>query len=69
MAIDPDDIHAQYNAACVYALLGETDRAIDILESYLAHASGERKRWFIHDSDLDPIRDHPRYQKLLEITR
>ena len=69
MAIDPDDIHAQYNAACVYALLGETDRAIDILESYLAHASGERKRWFIHDSDLDPIRDHPRYQKLLEIIR
>jgi hypothetical protein len=22
--------------------------------------------WFLHDSDLDPVRDHPRYPELLE---
>ena len=36
LAIDPDDNIARYNAACTYSLLGEIDRAIDLLEICLA---------------------------------
>jgi adenylate cyclase len=68
LAIDPDDIMTQYNAACVYSLLGETDAAFDLLERSLPLASHEFKMgWIKHDSDLDPLRSHPRYQKILEL--
>jgi adenylate cyclase len=65
-AIDPDDIVAQYNVACVYALLNECDTALDILEALLPQSSCYQILWFEHDSDLDSIRDHPRFQKMLD---
>jgi adenylate cyclase len=40
--------------------------AIELLEQVLPHRSREQIRWFMNDSDLNPIRSHPRYQKLLE---
>jgi adenylate cyclase len=67
LAIDPDDILTQYNAACIYSRLGETDMAFDLLERLLPHANHETKAWIKHDSDFDPLRDHPRYQKVLEL--
>jgi adenylate cyclase len=66
LAIDPDDLLAQYNIACVYSQLGDLDPAIDLLEKVLPHRSSEQIVWFKNDSDLDPIRSHPRYQRLLE---
>jgi adenylate cyclase len=68
LAIDPDDNLARYNAACTYSLLGEFDRAFDQLEICLRQVGGSFKLWFKNDSDLDPIRNHPRYQKLIELT-
>jgi adenylate cyclase len=67
LAIDPDDVLTQYNAACVYARLGETGTAFDLLERLLPHANHETKAWIKHDSDFDPLRDQPRYQKILEL--
>ncbi len=67
LAIDPDDNLARYNAACTYSLLGEIDRAIDLLEVCLQQVGADMKLWFKNDFDLDPIRTHPRYQKLLEL--
>jgi adenylate cyclase len=67
LAIDPDDNGARYNAACTYSLLGESDRAIDLLESWVQQVSSDMKLWFKNDSDLDPIRTHPRYQGLLQL--
>jgi len=67
LAIDPDDNQAQYNAACVYSLLGEIDRSIDLLEPWSQQVGNDTKRWFKNDSDLDPIRGHPRYEKLLKL--
>ncbi len=66
LAIDPDDLLAQYNIACVYSQLGDLDLAIDLLEKVLPDRSSKQILWFKNDSDLDPIRSHPRYQKLLE---
>ncbi|CAN5393946.1 adenylate/guanylate cyclase domain-containing protein [soil metagenome] len=66
LAIDPNDPNAQYNAACVYSLIGEFDRSIDLLETCLPPSSINSKLWFKNDSDFDPIRTHPRYRKLLD---
>jgi adenylate cyclase len=68
LAIDPDDVLTQYNAVCVYSLLGDIEPALDLLERLLPHAGHELKSgWIIHDSDLDPLRSHPRYKKILEL--
>jgi adenylate cyclase len=68
LAIDPDNNFARYNAACTYSLLGEIDRSIDLLEICLQQVgSGEMKLWIKNDSDLDPIRTHPRYKDLLKL--
>jgi adenylate cyclase len=66
MEIDADDNHMRYNAACTYARLGEVDRAFDLLEVWVENAASNLRLWFKNDPDLEPIRDHPRYQKLLE---
>jgi adenylate cyclase len=67
LAIDPDDSNARYNAACTYAQLGDVDRAIDLLEIWSQEVGRDVKMWFLQDGDLDPIRNHPRYQSLLEM--
>jgi adenylate cyclase len=62
------DVWTQYNSACIYTSLGDIDRALDVLERVLPHAGHELKHgWIKYDSDLDPLRDHPRYQKILEL--
>jgi len=67
MAIDPDDILTQYNVACVYSQLGDVDPAFDLLERLLPHANHETKAWIKLDSDFDPLRVHPRYQRILQL--
>jgi adenylate cyclase len=67
LAIDPGDTHIKYNAACVWAQLGEHDRALDLLEVWSGHVGRENKDWLEHDPDIDPLRSLPRYRKLLEL--
>ena len=64
--IDPDDNNARYNAACTYAQLGEIEQAIEMLDEWSKHCGVEQEMWFLHDSDLDPIRNHPRYPAMVE---
>jgi non-specific serine/threonine protein kinase len=65
LAIDPDDPAVLYNVACNYAQMSEPEKAIECLEKALA--LGEwYKGWAEHDSDLDPIRNDPRFQALLK---
>ena len=65
LAIDPDDANTKYNAACMWSQLGEPERAFDYLEDWIQNVGPDLKSWFEHDSDLEPLRGHPRYQKLL----
>ena len=61
----PDIGGTSYNAACFYALAGETDLALDQLER--AYDLGNRhKKFFEIDTDLNSIRHHPRYKALIE---
>jgi serine/threonine protein kinase/tetratricopeptide (TPR) repeat protein len=65
LAIDPEDCGILYNVACTYALQGKTEEAIDCLDKAMTHAFWY-KRWAQHDSDLDSLRGHPRFQALME---
>ncbi len=65
LAIDPDDAGILYNVACVYALQGKVEEAIDCLDKAMIHGFWY-KRWAAHDSDLDNVRNHPRFKALME---
>jgi len=67
LVIDPDDSLTKYNVACFCSIVGEHERAIDLLIELLPQATRERKRWVQYDSDLDPIRSHPRFREVLEL--
>ena len=63
-ALRPDDGMVLYNVACVFSLLGLLEPALDSLEQ--AIRCGLRQRgWCEHDSNLDPLRSHQRFQDLL----
>jgi adenylate cyclase len=51
--------------ACIYSLAGKIEQALDCFEIaiQLGFASLE---WADNDSDLDPIRNQPRFQKALK---
>jgi len=54
-----------YNIACAYSLLGMTDEALSSLESAVDRGFGH-KEWIEHDTDLDPIRETPRFQAIAQ---
>jgi len=64
LAMAPDDFSALYNAACFHSLSGDKERALDLLECALAKGGGFPD-WLRHDTDLDPLRETPRFQQLL----
>jgi non-specific serine/threonine protein kinase len=65
LAIDPEDCGILYNVACIYSLQGKIEEAIDCLEKAMRHAFWY-KRWAEHDSDMDNLRQHPRFQALMK---
>jgi adenylate cyclase len=69
LALEPDNPVTHYNAACGYAMLGDIDKAFELLEGGIALGGPEWGRWVEHDSMLDPLRDDPRYARLLETIR
>ena len=68
VAMEPDDSAVLYNVACVYALLGLHDSAIDCLERAIQNGFGHWD-WIAHDSDLDPLRAHPRFAMLQKLEK
>jgi adenylate cyclase len=67
LALEPDDPTVQYNVACGLTKLGELEWALDLLEHSLRNAPPEMISWVKNDADLDGLRNHPRYQKILEL--
>ncbi len=62
-AIDPSDSAVLYNVACVYAHGGMTDEALDCLDRAVENGFGHRE-WLDNDTDLDSLRNHPRFKGL-----
>ncbi len=66
LIVEPDDPKMHHNLACSLAQMGETDRALDLLESSAGKLSALAVVNSIkNDSDLAPLHGHPRYQALL----
>jgi hypothetical protein len=55
-----------YNIACYEAMAGETDAAFEELRIALDLDRDKVMNWLPHDTDLDPIRDDPRFRELAE---
>jgi tetratricopeptide (TPR) repeat protein len=64
LAIDPEETSIIYNVACVYALLGRTEEALDCLGKVMDQGTFY-KNWAAKDSDLDSLRSDPRFHALL----
>lgn len=64
LQVEPDEPQVLYNVACVYALLGEVETAINCLEKSMTHGWGQ-KQWMASDPDLAPLHGHPRFQALM----
>ena len=62
----PEHWATHYNAGCFEALAGNADAAFEHLRRAKELAPAEDAAiYFREDSDLDPIRDDPRFQELL----
>ena len=67
LSIDPEDTHIRYNAACMWAQMGETEIALDLLERWASYVGRENLDWMQNDPDLDSIRGEARFQKVVEL--
>ncbi|MCM2312070.1 MAG: hypothetical protein NDI84_11765, partial [Steroidobacteraceae bacterium] len=65
LELSPGDPMMLYNCACLYARLGETDRALDTIGRAIG-GGYENFRWMQHDPDLDSLRGDPRFQQLVQ---
>jgi adenylate cyclase len=60
----PRDSVITYNAACFYALIGNIDKSLDYL-AQSADVGCLNLDWLEQDSDLDSIRDNPRFEEII----
>jgi adenylate cyclase len=49
---------------CALTTLGEYDAALDRLATVIDKVSQGWPVWLVNDTDLDPLRDHPRFIEL-----
>jgi tetratricopeptide (TPR) repeat protein len=64
LEVSPDDGMMLYNCACLYARLGEPDKAIANLRTAKDKGYAD-DGWLSHDPDLDVLRSHPDFIALM----
>ena len=65
LELNPGDSLMMYNAACLYARLGDKELAIKTLKDAIA-AGQEDYEWFKRDPDLENIRNEPEFIELMK---
>jgi len=66
LALDPEEPQVLYNVACVFALQGMPERAVDCLAQTLPHGDLWRA-WMANDPDLVSLHDRADFQELARI--
>ena len=66
LLLDPENFNLMYNLACGMIKLGDTDEAIKLLEPVFRTAQAQSLNWWKVDTDLDPIRNDPRFSAMFE---
>jgi adenylate cyclase len=70
LLISPGNIFMRYNFACTLALqFHDADAALDLLEPLMPQFSASAIKAVVADPDLDCVRHHPRYKRLVEEAR
>jgi len=64
VALKPHDFAVLYNAACGFAVVGNQQRALDLLDRAVDTGRGFRA-WMEEDPDLDSLRGSPRFARIL----
>ncbi len=66
LLLDPDNNNMRYNFACAFiSLLGDIEAGLDLLGPVLETSGIEHINWTKRDSDLDSIREHPRFKAMI----
>jgi len=66
IAEQPDSWPTHYNAGCFEALAGDAEAAFEHLRrAKELDPQGDSAQYFREDSDLDPLREDPRFEELL----
>ena len=61
----PDDGGIIFNGACMFAIDGNKERALSLLENAIDKGFGNIE-WIEQDRDYDSLRDEPRFKALME---
>ena len=70
LLVDPDNLTMRYNFACILAgYLGDKEAALKMLQATFSVAGESMIRIADTDTDLDAIRDDPRFQKMLSTAK
>ncbi|MBN2244080.1 MAG: winged helix-turn-helix domain-containing protein [Acidobacteria bacterium] len=68
LVMDPSEPMVLYNVACIQSLAGRLEDALDSLQR--AYENGlSQEGWIDRDSNLDPLRSHPRFKRLIKQIR
>ena len=65
LQMDPTEPMVLYNVACIQSLAGLAEDALDSLETAFKYGMSQ-EGWIDRDSNLDPLRSHPRFKRLIK---
>ncbi len=64
LRMDPNEPATYYNVSCTFATAGYIERGLEYLDKAV-DAGFARKDWIKYDSDLDPFRNHPKFESIV----
>jgi adenylate cyclase len=64
--VDPENTILHFNFVCALSRLREIDAALELLSNVIDKASKGWLVWLDNDTDLDPLRDHPRFKQIVD---
>jgi TolB-like protein/Flp pilus assembly protein TadD len=68
MRARPNEFGTAYNLACAFAVMGDRDRALQLLHQAVRFGRGNLG-WIEHDPDFDGLRGDPRFENLVATLR
>ena len=70
LLLDPDNLYMRYNLAWpLLAFSGDKEAALELLEPALTRAGGTLVSLAAADRNLEPLRDDPRFQRMLDAAK
>jgi adenylate cyclase len=65
LLVDPTNLNMTYNIGCGLIKAGEIEWGLDMIEATVKATLRGNLNWIVTDNDLDSVREHPRYVKMM----